>query len=256
MSGGAEMPKWDKSLTIGILFLTFSLTLFDISSPGWVIRYAAEVFFGLSICFLIKVLHDVTRDLIKVLHDRVIDVIKVLCGGIKNIANVVYRIVIDVVIVLCEIVKNIVIGILRLRPRSFRLRCPRDWGTCVWENLRILMIAAFLTGYGLALGRGTAQMEPKSLEGSVVVVGIIWFFIVFLALPAVPLAAAFPQKAGHKASVLIVVTSLGFLIYGIVLASTAADQQGLYHGIYLALFGFTLPISLLARHTLARYSPF
>jgi len=210
------MPGWEKSLTVGILFLTFSLTLFDISPSGWVIRDTALGFFILSTLFLVKVLSDVFIALVAVFRSKPATT-PAQASGVQSSTT--------------------------LGPR-------------IWELLRPVMLLAFLLGYGLALGRGTAQMERKSLEGSVVVVGIIWFFLVCLAEPAVSLAVAFPQKVNRKAGLLIAVLSLVLLIYGIVIASTAADHQGFLHGTYLALFGFAIPIAVWARRALARYSPF
>jgi hypothetical protein len=210
------MPGWEKSLTVGILFLTFSLTLFDISPSGWVIRDTALGFFVLSTLFLIKVLSDVVVALGAVLRSKP--------ATTPAQASAVQR--------------------------------STSLGPRIWELLRPVMLLAFLLGYGLALGRGTAQMERKSLESSVVVVGIIWFFLVCLAEPAVSLAVAFPQKVNRKAGLIIAAISLVLLIYGIVIASTAADHQGFLHGTYLALFGFAIPIAVCARRALARYSPF
>jgi len=210
------MPKWEKSLSIGILFLTFSLTLFNISPSGWVIRYTAVGFFVLSTLLLIKVLWDVVADIVVRLRKKP--------AGIATQQSIVGK-----------------TGGLR---------------AFVWEVLRVAMLLAFVLGYALALGRGTAQMEQKTLEDPVVVVGIIWFFLVFLTWPAVSWAVAFPQKVKPQAAMLIAAISLGLLIYGIVIASTASDHQGFLHGTYLALFGFAIPIAVWARRTLARYSPF
>lgn len=64
------MPKWEKSLTIGILFFGFSLTLFNLSSSDWVIRAAAVGFFVLSTLFLIRVLLDVVADVVGLIHQK------------------------------------------------------------------------------------------------------------------------------------------------------------------------------------------
>jgi hypothetical protein len=99
-------------------------------------------------------------------------------------------------------------------------------------------------------------MKLKSLETPVVVIGSIWFFLICLAWYAVPLEAKFPLKLEPQAKAFISVIALVLVIWGIVVASTAADYQGHLNGIFIILFGLAFPISGLARHTLARYSPY
>jgi hypothetical protein len=210
-----KMPGWEKSLTVGVLFLTFSLTLFDISPSGWVVRDTALGFFVLSTLFLLKVLWDVVIATVAVVRSKPASALAQGSGVASS-------------------------------------RTP---GQRIWEGLRPAMLLAFFLGYWLALGRGTAQMERKSLESSVVVVGIIWLFLFFLAIPAVSLAVAFPQKMNSTARVFIAAISLALVFCGIVVASTAGHQNFL-SGIYLVLFGLAIPIAVCVRSTLARYSPF
>ncbi|MBM3156019.1 MAG: hypothetical protein FJ004_01885 [Chloroflexi bacterium] len=206
------MPKWEKSLTIGILFFIFSLTLFGVSQPSWMIKVAAVSFFVISMLFLVKILWDVAKDVVRVLSRKSV----VAAAQTSSVRET--------------------IGV----------------GAYVWKVLWPLMILAFLTGYALSLGNGTAQMEWKTFENSVEVVGIIWFFVVCSALWAAPMQ----QKLKPVGNVMIAAISLGLMIYGIVCACIASDHQGFLNGTFVALLGFIIPIAFLAKHTLARYAPF
>jgi hypothetical protein len=59
------MPKWEKSLTIGILFFSFSLTLFSLSSKA-----AAVVFFSFSMLFLVRIVLDVVVGIVGHIHQK------------------------------------------------------------------------------------------------------------------------------------------------------------------------------------------
>jgi hypothetical protein len=52
------MPKWERFLSIGLLFLSFSLTLFNLSSLGLAAKAAAVGSFIISTLFLICIIVD------------------------------------------------------------------------------------------------------------------------------------------------------------------------------------------------------
>lgn len=122
----------------------------------------------------------------------------------------------------------------------------------VWNQVQILVIAAFLTGFFLEFGDRVSKIQGKPLQYSLETVGIAWFYAASLCIIA-SLANGHSNKYRKVTDIMIVILSIAAIINGMIVISTSSN---FWSGMPRVLFGLLIPFCLLARNTLSRYSLF